>query len=168
MYSHRNCRRPNEWHRANCNYGPPSCRPTHGILVSTQRVSSAFVSHIPPGYAVQLGVNQRNQAFERRLVAIVPGHQQLGDVVRRSSRHSLRVKDSNQCGPELYACAVRLVERSRRWREKTRRAPYRFLSRFPHIQASKNRKRGNVVQILLVKSISWHSRGERIHSGNDL
>src|SRR5439155_25268343 len=37
---------------------------------------------------------------------------------RRSSRHSLRVKDSNQCGPGLYACAMRLVELSRRWRKK--------------------------------------------------
>src|SRR5207247_1020028 len=83
-----------------------------------QRVSDAFVSHIPAGYAVQFGMNQRNQAFKRRLVAIVPGHQQLGDFVRCSNRHCLRVKDSNECGPELYACTVRLAELSRRWRKK--------------------------------------------------
>ena len=46
-----------------------------------QSVAGAFAAHVTAGELSQLGVDQRQQLIERRLVAVAPIHQQLGYIL---------------------------------------------------------------------------------------
>ena len=45
-----------------------------------QRVAATLLPHVAVGQMAQLRVDQRDQLFERRLIALAPVDQQLGDV----------------------------------------------------------------------------------------
>src|SRR5207253_11147176 len=51
-----------------------------------QRMSGSFVSHVPPGDAAQLVMDERNQLLQCGLIAVAPVDQQPGDLVRGAGR----------------------------------------------------------------------------------
>jgi hypothetical protein len=47
-----------------------------------QRVALALAAEVPPGQQLQLAADERQQAVERRAVAIAPGDEQVRDLPR--------------------------------------------------------------------------------------
>ena len=52
-----------------------------------QRVVRPLPPHVAPSQPMQLGLDERDQAIERRLLPVAPGQQQSGDVVGRGVGH---------------------------------------------------------------------------------
>jgi hypothetical protein len=44
-------------------------------------VACALCGHVAAGYAVQLGVDQGGEMLQRRTITVVPGDEQLSDLV---------------------------------------------------------------------------------------
>jgi len=80
---------------------------THRIALAAtpksglQRVARTLLVHMTAGHPAQLGVDQRHEAIERRLVAVAPLVEQLRDVVRRRRHYPRPVELPQSISPGL-------------------------------------------------------------------